>query len=150
VLCRALAAALSRLPAAAGGSDGLGQPAQDASAGGPPPAPHQLPHPAAAPANAGARDDACARALAAAHALLESEATPPALLAPLLRLLAAAARAAPAALLPLWEDLLDILLGWALEPSLADEDRRGPRGRGGEARVTRERWARGARPLGGA
>lgn len=65
----------------------------------------------------------CDKTLAVVHELLESEATPPALLAPLLRLLVRCSRCVPTALLPLWEDLVDILLGWSLEPSLSDADR---------------------------
>jgi hypothetical protein len=73
----------------------------------------------------GVARDVCSRALGAVHALLEADGTPPALLPPLLRLVACCARCAPGALAPLWEDLTDLLLGWSLEPSLGDADRWG-------------------------
>jgi hypothetical protein len=115
--CRALAVAVAGLRAPSGAR-------APAKCSQPPPALDERAQPPPAPvAQPGAAQDLCSRTLAAVHALLESDATPPPLLAPLLRLLACCARCAPGALGPLWEDLLDLLLGWSLEPRLGDDDR---------------------------
>jgi hypothetical protein len=102
-LCQALAEAVSHLPH------------EPPSSPTPPP---EHPPPAAPAARA-----AVAPTLVAIHKLLESEATPPGLLGPLLRLLLCCARCAPGAVGGLWEDLVDLLLGWSLEPTLSDADR---------------------------
>ena len=61
--------------------------------------------------------------LEACQRLLEDEATPSALLHPLVRLLTAIAQLYPVPMLRLFDDVSDLLLGWALEPELEGGER---------------------------
>lgn len=68
--------------------------------------------------------DACASGVVEAlRQLLESEDTPPQLLAPLLALLRGAVAASGQCVEPHMHDLSDLLLGWCLDPGAGEADR---------------------------
>jgi hypothetical protein len=84
----------------------------------------QAPAPAPGAAGTQAALDACGQRVAAdVLLLLDSGDTGPALLQPLLQLLLCVLEAAPAAGQAQLADLVDILLGWSLDPDVTPSDR---------------------------